>query len=370
MSHSTLRTTLVVASLALGLVACSSSTTPDGGTTVTGTGTTTGGSGASTAGTTTASTSTSTSTSAGSTAGSTGAATTGSGTTGTGTSAGDTTGAATTAGGNNGGATVNLRFANFAPDNPGPVDFCYFNGDDQDAGWQGPVLALNGQPNGISYPQISGYESLNGPMQVARIRVLPLPFGNAASACQDAGTLGADIDMGFSQQPIGAGKNATLALEGFVGGSATYKLTVFGYLDEPQPPGANTAFRFINASPQQFTFDFGLGTAATSFTPLVSTVPYSTFGSGAGIDSAGYQVFVSDGGIYVFDVQQTGVHTDVINIDNVNMPNDNLGFSFFFGTDTSSSNPWALFCNDVASDGTFTACYFADGGLLVVTDGG
>jgi hypothetical protein len=364
--HTTLRSTLMAAGLVLGFAACSSGGPGDGGTTtgsVTG-GTTTGGSSSaasSSSGTTTASSSTSGASSSGS--GTTGTGTTSSGTTGTGTTSGTTTGP----GGNN-GSVVSLRFANFAPNVAGAVDFCYLNGDDTDAGWQGPVLTLNGQPNGVSYPTISGYDQVNGPVQLSEMKVLQLPITNVANACIDAGAMpGVGISQAFSQQPIGANKSATIALEGYSGGSATYKLVVDGYLDEPQP--SSTKFRFVNASPQNYTFDFGLGVGG-AFSPLLQTVAFATFGSGSALDSAGYQPFVSDGGVYVFDVQQSGTHTDTLAFQGVTMADPTStsypsGYSFFFGTDVSGANPWGFFCNDIASFGTYTACYFPDGGLFV-----
>jgi hypothetical protein len=72
--------------------------------------------------------------------------------------------------------------------------------------------------------------------------------------------------------------------------------------------------------------------------------------------------------VYVFEVQQSGTHTETLAIQNVKMSDATIqatGYSYFFGTDTSGANPWAFFCNDLTSFGTYTACYFPDGGLFV-----
>jgi hypothetical protein len=347
----TLRSTLLAAGLMFGFGACSSSTTPDGGDGGTTTTTTSGSSTSGTGSSTGTSTGTSTGSSTGApTGGSTGGESTG------GSTGGSTTGASTSnTGGNNGGGSVQLRLANFAPGMTTAVDLCYLNNDDPDAGWIGPLLAGNGQPAGAPYPSVSGYEPVNGPIDITDVRVLQAPVTNAATACIDGGVVfGVQI---VSRMLLGANKSGTLAVEGF-GSSGNFALAVYPYTDEPSPNTTTASvWRFINASPVAGTYDFGLGTDNL----LVTGVPFSEFGMAGNADPAGFQPFVTDGGVYEFDVSQLGQITQPIT--NVTMQLG-FGYSFFFGTDQNNGGPWAFFCDDLASFAPFTGCYLPDGGLF------
>jgi hypothetical protein len=236
------------------------------------------------------------------------------------------------------------------------VDLCYLNNDDPDAGWQGPLLAGNGQASGAPYPSISGYEPVNGPIDITDVRVLAAPVTNAATACIDAGTISAQI---VARLLLGANGSGTLAVEGY-GSGGNFKLAVYGYTDEPSPlSSANSVLRFINASPLAGTYDFGTGTDTASL--LITGAAFSTFGNASNADSAGYVPFTSDGGVYVMDVSQ--LNNLAQPIENVTM-SAGFGYDFFFGTDQNGGGLFAFFCDDTASFAPATGCFWADGGVL------
>jgi hypothetical protein len=245
------------------------------------------------------------------------------------------------------------------------VDLCFINNDDVAAGWVGPIFALgSGDDNGVPYPGISAYSTPTGTVDITDVRLIAAPIVNVATACIDGGVINAAFIANGGHLIIGGGRSGTLAVEGF-GSSGNFKLAVYGYNDEISTNIANSSvYRFINASPIAGTFDFGTDPA----NPEVTGAAFATFGSASNADTEGYVPFISDGGSYLFYVAQ--LQSAVVTMQNITMDQGN-GYSFYFGTDQNSANSWAFFCNDSLSGlGNNTFCYWPDGGVLYLTDGG
>jgi hypothetical protein len=352
----------VAATLALGFAACSQ-------TQATLVGTTTGGSSGSSSasGSSTGSSTTSGNSTSGTSTGTSTGTTTGTSTTGMGSTTGPGTQDTTT--GTEAGGSVQLRLANFGVGMGSPIDLCYINNNELAAGWQGPLFAQGGEPLGVPYPGISGYEYVTGPIDITDVKVIPAPITDVTNACYDAGTIGNISFVGpdGGRLILGNNRSGTLALEGY-GAAGNFKLAVYGYNDELSTNSlTDSIYRFINASPVAGTYDFGPGASNL----LVTGAPFASWGNAAtgapSLDVAGYQAFTSDGGIYAFDVVQSGQIAVTINQGAMTGSN---GYSFFFGTDQNSANAWAFFCNDSVSSAPYTFCYLPDGTMLQLTDGG
>jgi hypothetical protein len=222
---------------------------------------------------------------------------------------------------------TNLRFAQLSPDLP-PVDICI--APHGTALFQGPLLAgLGGNdagggdaaPPGLDYAQVSAYFSVAAGSYDVRIvaagatdcsvALAPVPpsivdasaaeggFAEAGAdaALTDAGDVDAAdagvADAGFSDLAVvdaaafAPNVSSTVLIAGELsplGTDASLKVTAI--TDDTALAGGTVALRAINAMPGAASLDFGLGSFASGWLPLLTDVAFAS-GLGQAAPSAG-----------------------------------------------------------------------------------
>lgn len=184
-----------------------------------------------------------------------------------------------------------LRVANLAPDAPtAGYDFCV--APHGTAAWVGPVVAAtigdagtlgDGAAPAVQFPVVTNYAFTLDPGRYDVAVVTP------------GGGCGAALATATDVPPLSAGEFVTLALFGAAPGDAGGAGPQIELLvDEAVAAGATTGLRFLAAVPSAAAVDFGTGSLATGFAPLVLGAPFAGLATrtpadaGADVDPSGY----------------------------------------------------------------------------------
>ncbi len=167
--------------------------------------------------------------------------------------------------------TAQLRFGNFVA-GAAPVDLCIKA--QGEANFTGPILRSMGQrPGGVSYLNIGQYLTLMAGSYT--VRAVP----GIRTDCTVA--YGGLPDLGLPA--IGAGRSYTLVPFGDQTRIGTVKLNLFE--DDLTPQGGQVRLRFINASPDVPSADFGFGTG-TGYKALLTDAVSGDLGRTGGMTYA------------------------------------------------------------------------------------
>lgn len=198
--------------------------------------------------------------------------------------------------------TAQVRFGNFVA-GAAPVDLCIKGASDPD--FRGPLLRTMAQrPGGVAYLNMGQYLTLTAGNYT--VRAVP---GSRTDCTVSYGGL---PDLGLP--PIGAGRTYTLVPFGDQLRSGTVKINLFE--DDLSSQGGQIRMRFINASPDVATADFGFGIGSSYkalFTDAVS----------GGLGRASGMTYVTTGpqNNSSASVRPTGMATDLITVNStINFP--------------------------------------------------
>ncbi len=188
-----------------------------------------------------------------------------------------------------------VRFGNFVA-GAAPVDLCVKGSGDPD--FRGPLLRTMAQrPGGVAYLNMGQYLTLTAGNYT--VRAVP----GSRSDCTVA--YGGLPDLGLP--PIGAGRTYTLVPFGDQSRPGTVKINLFE--DDLTSQGGQVRMRFINASPDVPTADFGFGISA-SYQALLTDAVSGNLGRGGGLTyvSTGPQTGSSA------SVRPSGMTTDLLTV--------------------------------------------------------
>jgi hypothetical protein len=190
------------------------------------------------------------------------------------------------------GPPAQVRLAHLSPDLTA-VDFCL--APHGTTTFQGPLLALQANPDGgggggLTFGQVGVYLPIDAGSY--DLRLVPAGATTCAAATTDGST--AAIPDVTNLAAFASNANATVLLAGDVApAGADAALTVVALPDDAVLAGGAAALRAVNAVPSLPAADFGLGSFADSWLPLLTDVPFggasATAGLGVGmVDSRGY----------------------------------------------------------------------------------
>jgi hypothetical protein len=185
-----------------------------------------------------------------------------------------------------------LRVAQLSPD-LGPVDLCV--APHGTTVFRGPLLAelaaslgddagTDAAPPGLAYPQVSAYLSLDEGTYDVRL------VAAGASTCSlpaiEAGTAAFPGTPDWTDlPPVAFNTYTTLLIAGdwqVAGADASLTLTLLP--DDAVLAGPAAVLRAVNAVPSWPAADFGLGTFAIDWTPVLVGVPFAAASAHAGAD--------------------------------------------------------------------------------------
>ncbi|MFO0623170.1 MAG: DUF4397 domain-containing protein [Polyangia bacterium] len=198
--------------------------------------------------------------------------------------------------------TAQLRFGNFVA-GAAPVDLCIKA--QGESSFTGPILrTLAQRTGGVSYLNMGQYVTLTAGSYT--VRAVPGTRTDCAVA------YGGLPDLGLPT--IGAGRSYTLVPFGDQTRIGTVKLNLFE--DDLTPQGGQVRLRFINASPDVPTADFGFGTG-TGYKALLTDAVSGDLGRSSGMT----YVSTAPQTAGAASVKPTAMTSDLITVNsNVNIP--------------------------------------------------
>jgi hypothetical protein len=186
-----------------------------------------------------------------------------------------------------------VRLAHLSPDLPA-VDLCVAPHGTSD--YQGPLLGRlanrdGGGGGGVSYPQVSAYLSVNAGQN--DVRLVPAGAISCAPDGADA-SVSPIIPESTDLPPLPANARVTLLVIGELspaGSDAPLKLAVVA--DDVVLAGGSAVLRAVNAVPSLPAVDFGFGSFAGGWQPLLTHVAFGAASAAAApsdgtVDANGY----------------------------------------------------------------------------------
>lgn len=191
-----------------------------------------------------------------------------------------------------------LRVAHLSPDLPA-LDVCVAAHGVTD--YQGPLIArlsgVEAGAPGISFAQVSAYLAV----EPGRYDVRLVPAGSGTCATSPMSDSGADAEAGDADDAGPAGLDpasvhdfvnlpllavdtyASLLVAGDLSPTGMDRgLTAVVLFDDAALAGGGASLRAVNAVPSVAALDFGLGSLATRWTPLLTNVAFGAAGAQAG----------------------------------------------------------------------------------------
>ncbi|CAN5916458.1 hypothetical protein BH11MYX2_BH11MYX2_00820 [soil metagenome] len=236
--------------------------------------------------------------------------------------------------------TARIRIAHLSPDAPA-VDACIAPAGSGE--WQGPLLASNGAPAGLSYTNVTKY--LDVPAQQYDVRIV----APGAANCDTA--LGGLADI--SDLPVlKDGQSATISAIGRLDNKTSQPFRLAMFLDDSAVTFGKAKLRVIHAAPGTAGVSVGFG-GGVAYTPFIDNVQ---FGSTTQANNGYFEIDpISGAEVTARDIVSK---QDAISIKPVNLPAGTIATAFAIGTAGDATSPLdVLLCVDSsAPQGLLSDC--------------